>query len=297
MNKILRFSKPDSLSIAEAIERFGSFREAYGLAEKTILLDRVGLAEFSSFCNRAGSVWLKDLSPALIDDYLKFLRNEKISQKTGRSLKENSIRKYYDVLKVFEAYLISRERISPFIEIRRPPVTKRVTQTFSTDQLLFLIEKSSARYRILFRLLINTGMRISESLRVGPGDIFMQENMIAVRETKNRKERLIPFSPDLRADVQALIDTGSLRLFPMSSSAVRKYLHRLRDEQPDLFAGVEVRPHVFRHTFAKTWIMSDGDPISLQHMLGHSSSHMTTHYVQLFAPDLRTKHAHHALLI
>jgi integrase/recombinase XerD len=54
--------------------------------------------------------------------------------------------------------------------------------------------------------------------------------------------------------------------------------------------GVRVSPHTFRHTFAKMYIMRDGDPFSLQALLGHSTLDMVRHYVNLWGSDLQKMH-------
>lgn len=58
-------------------------------------------------------------------------------------------------------------------------------------------------------------------------------------------------------------------------------------------AGIEnvrVSPHTLPHTFAKMYIMNDGDPYSLQDILGHTSQDMVKKYVNLWRPEMKVKH-------
>ena len=47
--------------------------------------------------------------------------------------------------------------------------------------------------------------------------------------------------------------------------------------------------HLFRHTFAKDWILRGGDLFSLQKMLGHSSLDMVKNYANLYSRDIKDK--------
>lgn len=52
--------------------------------------------------------------------------------------------------------------------------------------------------------------------------------------------------------------------------------------------GVEkISAHLFRHTFAKNWILQGGDPLRLQKVLGHATLTMSQHYANLYRTDLK----------
>ena len=45
--------------------------------------------------------------------------------------------------------------------------------------------------------------------------------------------------------------------------------------------------HLFRHTFAKMWILNGGDIFRLQKLLGHSSLDIVKEYIAMFDEDLQ----------
>jgi integrase/recombinase XerD len=44
--------------------------------------------------------------------------------------------------------------------------------------------------------------------------------------------------------------------------------------------------HLYRHTFAKNWILNGGDIFRLQKVLGHSDLTVVKEYVNMFSNDL-----------
>lgn len=61
--------------------------------------------------------------------------------------------------------------------------------------------------------------------------------------------------------------------------------------------GVEkTSVHLFRHTFAKNWITSGGDIISLARVLTHSELDMVQRYANLYAGDIKKEIEEHSIL-
>ena len=45
--------------------------------------------------------------------------------------------------------------------------------------------------------------------------------------------------------------------------------------------------HLFRHTFAKNFIIAGGGMVQLQALLGHATLEMSRHYVNIYGLDLK----------
>ncbi|WP_257145359.1 tyrosine-type recombinase/integrase [Bacillus cereus] len=58
--------------------------------------------------------------------------------------------------------------------------------------------------------------------------------------------------------------------------------------------GVRVSPHTFRHTFAKYYLLNNGDVMTLQKFLGHSSIEMVRKYVNMTSKDIVIQHNKHS---
>ena len=138
----------------------------------------------------------------------------------------------------------------------------------------------------MLALFMDTGMRVGElpSLTwddIGPGTITIPSGKTGARE--------VPLSPSVR---QLLIGMGSAR-HPWTTndghsityqgilSAVRRTLQR---------AGFPGAPHVFRHSFARAYLVAGGDIRSLQRILGHASIQTTSIYLDLAWGDILDQH-------
>jgi len=124
----------------------------------------------------------------------------------------------------------------------------------------------AASYEALFGLLAVTGMRIGEALALEPGDVDLEEGVIAIRQetAKLERARLVPLHPTavqaLRryADARArLCPRPRSRAFFLSASGARidrgeasKTLRKITTALGLRTEAVHPRAHDLRHSFA-----------------------------------------------
>lgn len=175
---------------------------------------------------------------------------------------------------------------NPLAGQRKPAIGETDITYLTLEQVSALLaecEKGRNKsLHLLVSLILSTGARWGEAQflrheQVRPGKVTFHG-----LATKSGKTRHIPISPDL---YQRLITetpaTG--RLFPTSCThALKNALDR---------AGIELpkgqNSHVLRHTFAAHFI-ADGDLLTLNKLLGHSTIQQTMTYAHL-APDYLDK--------
>lgn len=145
------------------------------------------------------------------------------------------------------------------------------------------------RDRLLFALMLDTGVRIGEALGLRHEDLAIAERHIVItsRTNDNRmrvkggRSRTIPTSPELmRLYVDYLnLEYGALDSdyvfvnlwaepvgHPWTYPAVYDLVQRLREG-----TGIDFGPHHYRHTYA-TWLLRRGTGMeSVKELLGHAS--------------------------
>lgn len=163
-------------------------------------------------------------------------------------------------------------------------------QVLRADQVQAILDDCQRlRDRLLFAVLLDTGMRVGEALGLRHEDVAIAERHVEVvpRVNDNRarakggRARTIPASGELmRLYVDYLtgeygaLDSdyvfvnlwGGRRGQPLSYPAVYDLVGRLRAR-----TGIRFSPHHFRHTYA-TWLLRKGAGMeSVQQLLGHAS--------------------------
>jgi integrase/recombinase XerD len=123
-------------------------------------------------------------------------------------------------------------------------------------------------------------------------------------EGKGRKERVVPFSFELRrtlfrwTQLMAKHEWRSRFLFPTSSGTRVHQRNALRAHYR-LLARVGVPKsgfHRLRHTFATNYLKHGGDVVRLSRVLGHSRISTTMRYLHLQTTDLQRPHQELSML-
>lgn len=156
--------------------------------------------------------------------------------------------------------------------------------------------KNVERTKAILYLLLDTGIRASELSNLKIHHVNVRNRTITVMG-KGSKERMIPFSARTgqilwRYLAQRQNDSAGDYLFvtiqgrQLSRTRLLRILMALGDRAD--VPGVNV--HRFRHTFAVNYLRNEGDPYSLQIMLGHSTMEMVKTYLNIAQADLQKNH-------
>ena len=146
------------------------------------------------------------------------------------------------------------------------------------------------RDRAILLLLLDTGIRVGELVKLELSDLDLAEQRLRVMHGKGNKRRVVAFGDDCKKALLRYLQGRGLspgRLFfaagghrnlrPDSSlqpNAVKQMLRRLGRQ-----TGIpKVHAHRFRHTFA-TWAIEQGArELDVQYLLGHSTPDMGRRY-------------------
>lgn len=191
------------------------------------------------------------------------------------------------------------------LKVPRLKEEQRILPTFSTEDIKKLLKWKPkgffpTRLHVLMLLLADTGCRSGEALTLRWADVDF-DNMLLKLHGKGAKDRLVPFSFELRRHLYRWKQLNRWDLV----IATRQGQHMGRRNE---LRGVKrlckrlgiVAPprtiHAFRHTFAVNYLRRGGSVFHLQKVLGHSSLEMTRRYANLVTEDLQAVHERVSLL-
>lgn len=323
MNRSSKSSK-GGFNLSKGIEGFLTFKNAEGLASSTLNSYAYTLKRW---VEHVGDQKVEAITPNALNEYLSWLRSDYKPVRFNRSetpLSQKSVRNVYIVLRSFFRWLDQEfqtgnptEKIPApkFTKAQINPLTKEEVErllkacVYSREASTFLRKKfvmrrpSASRDTAILLVLLDTGIRASEFSHLQIGDIDFTSGKMIIKQgrsggAKGGKGRFVYLGRRSRKALWSYLAMREDRndpqapLFvshhdrPFNNSSLRILIRRLGDR-----AGVaRCHPHRFRHTFAITYLRSQGDIFTLQLLLGHGSLDMVRHYAQIAQSDVADAH-------
>ena len=299
------------LELQNLIHGFKLSCQTEGKSPKTIEWYTSFLNRFLQFLKTGGyPTEIDKINKLHIREFILYLQQQARVPHTGRSLSHFTVQGYVRTLKAFFSWTIREEHVehNPMMKIPVPKAPIKVINTFSLEQITTLVNLCSRsngqsyRNLTIILLLLDSGIRVSELVGIEIDDVNISEGYIKIKRAKGSKERLVPVGSLVQKSLWKYINCNRskpvthkvTRLFlseyglPLTRSGIQQMLRRY-GKQADI-VGTRCSPHVFRHTFAKNYLLNGGDIFSLQKILGHSSLASVRSYLNLFALDIKKQH-------
>lgn len=286
------------LTFQNAQEAFLLRCQAQNLSPLSIAWYKRILRGLERFLEAHGIEHPRDATPSLLRSYFSELRE------TGHN--SGTVFRTFGALRCFFGFL-SRERLlpaSPMTVLEKPRKDRVIIPALNLDQMRVLLAQPSRktfegiRSRTLMVLILDTGLRVSEALKLRRDHVDFQANALRVMG-KGGKEREVPFGTTTKQVLwQYVARVGTIAgqdLFfvnqfgrPLTANWFQKQLREYGKMAG--IEGVRVSPHTLRHSMATSYILNGGDAFSLQKILGHSTLDMVRIYVDLANRDVALQH-------
>jgi len=277
-------------ALTEAVDAFLLSRSVGGCTSRTVGLYREVLRPFVT----AAGPNLSDCTTLTVQGYLSTLRG-RVAAVTAHL--------HYSKLRAFfawcvEAGLLAQHPLRGFT-MKAPKLLPRVPEDEAVRRLMRACDETfeGRRNRALVALLADSGLRISEALRLRIEDVRFGERTVSVRGGKGQKDGVGFFGSETAQALRTWLGTRrdamsedylftDQRGRSLSRSHGTHILHRL-----SVRAGLsrKVGPHQLRHYAATSILKQTGDLELVRQVLRHETLAMSLRYAHLAKPDVSRK--------
>jgi integrase/recombinase XerD len=195
-------------------------------------------------------------------------------------------------------------------DVKEPNQGRRLPKVILTEEqvkkLMEAPDLSTAigvRDRAILEVFYSTGIRREELLNLILEDVDLEGGVLRINLGKGAKDRVVPFGEMAKLFLRGYLKEvrpqfvrewkGVKALFvsrygePLTKTVVG-FVVKGAGRKAAL--GVEISPHVLRHTFATHMVRRGADVVAVSKLLGHSDLHVTQRYVQVAAVEVKQTH-------
>ena len=292
------------MRMTEAISEFGIAKAVEGYAESTVKGYQWRLNQLSDWLSnpQVDRITLSDLR-----DFIYYLRKEYKTRRwdgDASPLTEASIHGYWKAFRCFWNWLHDDYDLENVAQkLKMPRYTLRPIAPYTKEEILMMLEacdrdaaehnrSTRIRDRAVLLLLLDTGLRLGELMRLKVRDVDIEGGKITVlpygRGIKSSGRMVylgISAKRAMKKYLEQIPKQPETSLFSISNDGMRNLVRRIGKR-----CGVNAWSHKFRHTFAINYLRNGGDVFTLQRQLGHSTLDMVQHYLAIADTDSQAAH-------
>ena len=290
----LKMKATKTLTFKEGCERYLEYCRQRNLREGTINHYRQSYTQFYKFFNPDTPI--EEIDEDAYKRYVLHLRST-----LNNDVSINSyLRDFITTL-----HFLMNEGYIPHYKMRAIKVDKTNIETYTENELQLLLKKPNMKkckfieYQcwVMTNFLFCTGVRQRSLMNIKIKDVDFDNKVVYVNVTKNRKPLIVPINQTMTNILAEYLKYRQYKnqedyLFcnVFGQQLVKSTCYHMLYEY-NKRRGVETTGiHRYRHTFAKQWILSGGNVVTLSQILGHSNLAITQNYINLLPPQVLRQH-------
>ena len=272
---------PNAEGIA-SIETFKRYMLSKRYSPNTINTYCEALKSFLIFCNTKA---VRDITN---DDVILYNNNYILKNNLSSSYQNqivNAIKLYFKIVK---------ETAIEIDKIHRPRTEKALPNVLSKEEVKQIITApTNLKHKTMLILIYSCGLRCGELLALQPHHIDSKRNIVLLKNSKGKKDRIVPLSPKILELLReyykvykpkTYLFEGQKEGAPYDARSIqlvlKQALHKTAIKKP-------VTLHWLRHSYATHLLESGTDLRYIQELLGHNSSKTTEIYTHVSTKNIQ----------
>jgi len=275
------YSQP-SVEGIKHLQKFTYWLKSKRYSENTIKTYKEALKTFLIFYNT------KDIAAITNEDVVNF-NNEYI-------LKNNLSHSYQNQLvNAIKLYFKTIQNTSLELDkIHRPKREKFLPNVLSKEEVKAILNAhSNPKHKMMLSLIYSCGLRCGELLALKPVHIDSKRNIVMLKNSKGKKDRIVPLSPKILEMLREYylafkpknyLFEGQTAGNPYDNRSLQQVLKQALTK-----VGITkpVTLHWLRHSYATHLLESGTDLRYIQELLGHSSNKTTEIYTHVSTKNIQ----------
>jgi len=267
-------------NVQTKIEKFRFYLRSRRYSESTVKTYTEALRTFLRYYSN------KDVSEINNQDLVNFNNRYILKNKLSASFQNQVV----NAIKLFFSKI---ENASLDIElIHRPKRSKQLPNVLSKEEVkILLISLKNLKHKCMLSLIYSCGLRRSELLNLKINDIDSKRNVVTIRQSKGRKDRLVPLSPRILEKLKEYYTSYKPEVYLFEGQGGGRYSEKslenvLKQALVNSKINKPVSLHWLRHSYATHLLESGTDLRYIQELLGHNSSKTTEIYTHVSTKNL-----------
>lgn len=289
---------------------FKNYAEAFEKELKKEGKDTLYINEHSNYvyeclmyCEQQGVNEVKQINQSLIDSYIVYLEEVRVSSRRGTPLSTGTVNKHKNGIRRLWEYLQNVEglKLNPLtLREKRYNRKSAVALTHQEIQWLYSVTDTSTigyRDRCMLALYYGCGLRRGEGIKLLLTDIDFSKGRILIRLPKNKSDRYVIMTPKVQKFIEDYVYSArelylpensrceslfiSERGKPMHSETFRCRIESLWRKVKELYNAERdyFGLHTLRHTFGTHLYMAGIAVEKIALLMGHKTLESTQLYI------------------
>lgn len=286
-NRFLFNLEPQSASLPSEegmkhLQKFSYWLKSKRYSENTIKTYTEALKSFLIFFNT------KEIASITNEDVVYYNNNYILKNNLSHSYQNQ-------VVNAIKLYFKTIQNVSLELDkIHRPKREKVLPNVLSKEEVKAILNAhANTKHKMMLSLIYSCGLRCGELLALKPVHIDSKRNIIMVKNSKGKKDRIVPLSPKILEMLREYYLAFKPKNYLFEGQTVgNPYDNRSLQQvlkQALTKAGITkpVTLHWLRHSYATHLLESGTDLRYIQELLGHNSSKTTEIYTHVSTKSIQ----------